>query len=123
MIALDEEALICDFAETYQIYDYTGLSPSYAAILSVGLREDSRIKRKMVGIEQVPPNVLLQGLILDNIRQLSWALVNGKGPVPTGITEKMFGTSESVSDKNAVKAFATSAEFEEARRKIIEGRS
>ena len=41
--------MICDFAETYRIYDYKQLPVPYAAILAVGLREDSRIKMKMAG--------------------------------------------------------------------------
>ena len=49
MIGIGEDLLICDFAETYRIYDYKQLPVPYAAILAVGLREDSRIKMKMAG--------------------------------------------------------------------------
>ena len=41
MIATDEDALICDFAETYHIYDYRSLDVEYAATLAYGLRDDS----------------------------------------------------------------------------------
>ena len=44
MIEFDEDALICDLAETYQIYDYRSLPVKLVATLSAGLREDSRIK-------------------------------------------------------------------------------
>lgn len=47
MISIGEDLLICDFAETYRIYDYKQLPVPYAAILAVGLREDSRIRMKM----------------------------------------------------------------------------
>ena len=47
MIGIGEDLLICDFAETYRIYDYKQLPVSYAAILAVGLREDSRIRMKI----------------------------------------------------------------------------
>ena len=47
MIAIGEDLLICDFAETYHIYDYKQLPVTYAAILAVGLRNDSRIKMKL----------------------------------------------------------------------------
>ena len=49
MIALDENALICDLAETYQIYDYRSLPVKLVATFSAGLREDSRIKKKIRG--------------------------------------------------------------------------
>lgn len=47
MIGIGEDLLICDFAETYRIYDYKQLPVPYAAILAVGLREDSRIRMKI----------------------------------------------------------------------------
>ena len=47
MIGIGEDLLICDFAETYRIYDYKQLPVPYAAILAVGLRENSRIRMKM----------------------------------------------------------------------------
>ena len=45
MIHEDEDALICDFAETYQIYDYRSLPVKMAATLAAGLRDDSRIAK------------------------------------------------------------------------------
>ena len=49
MVRADEDALICDFAETYHIYDYKRLPLSTAAALAVGLRDTSRIKMKLSG--------------------------------------------------------------------------
>ena len=46
MMALDEDALICDFAETYHIYNIYGMPVQYIATLAIGLRDDSRIKSK-----------------------------------------------------------------------------
>ena len=37
MINLDEGALICDFAETYHIYNYREFEPFYVATLANGL--------------------------------------------------------------------------------------
>ena len=45
MIALDEDALTCDLAETYGIYEFRLLPPAKIAVLACGLSEDSRIKR------------------------------------------------------------------------------
>lgn len=65
MIALDEDALICDFAETYNIYDYRRLPPEYSAKLAAGLRENSRIKMLQSGLT-VELNSLLLAHIVDN---------------------------------------------------------
>ena len=64
MIALDEDALICDFAETYQIYDMYSLDVERAAILAAGLRDDSRIKMAAAGLK-VDINTLLLARIAD----------------------------------------------------------
>lgn len=43
MILTDEDALICDFAETYNVLDYRALPLRTAATLASGLRADARI--------------------------------------------------------------------------------
>ncbi len=72
MRATDEAALICDFAETYHIYDYKELAPAYAATLACGLRPDSRIKMKLAGMT-VPPNLLIAAMTADAVRFLAWS--------------------------------------------------
>lgn len=71
MIALDEEALICDFAETYHIYDIYSMSMLYVAILACGLRDNSRIKMALNGLK-VEPNTLLLAHIADNTAINTW---------------------------------------------------
>lgn len=65
MIVLDEDALICDFAETYHVFDYKSLSVDMAATLAKGLRNNSRIKMKAMGLE-VDSSTLLLARIADN---------------------------------------------------------
>lgn len=72
MIGLDEDALICDLAETYQIYDYKQLPLSKVAVFSCGLREDSRIKMKM-SEQIVPMETLLLAGLSDKVSMLLWA--------------------------------------------------
>lgn len=43
--------MICDLAETYRIYDYQRLPVKYLAILVAGLRVDSRVECKRMGIK------------------------------------------------------------------------
>ena len=47
MIAVDENALMCDLAETYGIYHYRQLPPTLVAVFCSGLRENSRIKNEV----------------------------------------------------------------------------
>ena len=65
MIALDEDALVCDFAETYGIYDVWEYPVDYIATLAVGLRDNSRIKLKAAGLK-VDMKTLLIARIADN---------------------------------------------------------
>lgn len=72
MIRMDEDALICDFAETYHIYDYKRLPLSTAAALAVGLRDNSRIKMKLSGAV-VDTDTQLMAAAVDRLSLLVWA--------------------------------------------------
>lgn len=71
MIETDEDALICDFAETYNILDYRALPLNLAATLAVGLRADSRIMLKLTG-QKIDYNTVLSAAILDRLSFLAW---------------------------------------------------
>lgn len=71
MVGLDEEALICDFAETYHVFDWRALPLRVAATLAMGLRPDSRIMLKLSGAA-APINTLLLTMIADAERLLVW---------------------------------------------------
>lgn len=72
MIKLDEDALMCDLAETYQIYDYKQLPVYTVAVFCCGLREDSRIKLKMSN-QLVPFETMLLAGIYDRLSLLLWS--------------------------------------------------
>ena len=120
MINLDEDALICDFAETYRIYDYAALSPSYAGVLACGLRENSRIKMKL-SEQVVDMNTILLATIADRVQVLIWQNTedgqNGRN-VPESITEKLLG----IKDERDHIVFDTGAEFEAFRERLINGK-
>lgn len=71
MIIEDEDALICDFAETYRIYDYRSLPVELAATFAVGLGDDSRIKKKLRG-ETISTDLAIRALQLDALHLLVW---------------------------------------------------
>lgn len=71
MIQADEDALICDLAETYHIYDYKRLPLTQVAIFAIGLKDNSRIKMKMSG-QLVSMETLLLAGISDRLSVLLW---------------------------------------------------
>jgi len=73
MVSFDENALICDLAETYGIYDMEALPAATVAVLSCGLREDSRIMQKISG-QRIPMNSILLSGIADRISIIAWML-------------------------------------------------
>lgn len=66
-----ETELICDFAETYHIYDYQALPCGYAAALASGLGIDSRVRRKLSGAKTDQQTYLL-ACIADRLSYLVW---------------------------------------------------
>ena len=72
MIKADEDALVCDFAETYNIYDYKRLPLKMVASLALGLRDSSRIKMLMGG-QRATTDIVLMAAMVDRLSLLVWA--------------------------------------------------
>lgn len=119
MIATDEDALICDLAETYHIFDYKALPVPLLTTLSVGLRDDSRIKTKMDG-RKVSIDIMLLAAITDRLSLLLWTqTVDGQKGInrPWSILDVLERVDQKkVSD---IIAYETGEEFEKARAEII----
>lgn len=73
MIALDEDALVCDLAETYGVFDFRALPLSLVATLCFGLRMNSRIKSKMIGLK-APFDSFLLAQAVDHLAGIRWML-------------------------------------------------
>ena len=117
MLAVDRTALICDLAETYGILDYKVLPVETLAALSVGLRENSRIKMKLSGAK-VKPDFLLLAAAVDRLSLLVWSKTNDveKGRKrPKSLVEVLNGKKK----ESDVMAFNTAEEWERAKAKII----
>ena len=71
MISEDCDALVCDLAETYGIFDYRALPARLLATLAVGLRDDSRIKRRLSGRKASQTELLLAAMA-DRLSLLLW---------------------------------------------------
>ena len=118
MVIADEEALICDFAETYGIYDYRKLPLKTAAILASGLRDNSRIKIKMSGLNAAP-EVILNAAIADRTGMLVWMQSKDGAKNrnrPASILDKILNPEKK---KEAVTAFATGQDFEDEWNRLL----
>ena len=71
MLETDENALICDLAETYGVYDMESLPVQTVAALSIGLRGDSRIKMKVADRRLTMSETLL-AMIADYLALIFW---------------------------------------------------
>ena len=120
MINLDEEALICDLAETYHVLDLRGLSPKLVAILAIGLPDSSRIKRRIANKKLTLEETLLAA-ILDSTYTLLWTKTKdaAKGRNrPSSVLHVL--ENETEKEKN-YKVFTSVEEFERKREELIRG--
>lgn len=121
MIKTDEDALICDLAETYHIYDYRQLPPTNVAVFSCGLKEESRIKMKLSG-QTVTFERLMMAKATDLLSVLVWTkskdAEKGKN-YPKQILNSLLGIEEPKND--SILSFSSSEEFERRRNELIGG--
>lgn len=120
MIDTDEDMLMCDLAETYHIYDYKSLPARMVATLSVGLRDNSRIKMKMQGMKYPLETIFLAGMV-DRLSQLVWMQTkDGMEGInqPKSVLACLIGTDDEQTD---IKGFDTAEDFENEWRYIVEG--
>ena len=117
MLATDADAVACDLAETYNIYDYKQLPPTRIAAFCVGLRNDSRIKMKMAGTEYGLDTMLLAS-VADRLSMLLWINtddgVKGRNR-PKMILDQMIGEIE---NRDFI-VFDSAEDFEKERNRII----
>lgn len=118
MITVDEEALICDLAETYHIYDYKSLPLSRVAIFAVGLRADSRIKMKMNNM-RYPFETILMAAGVDRLTNLLW--MKSKDGA-SGINKPKSILSQLLNEEmeSDIEAFSTPEDFEKRRNEILQ---
>lgn len=111
MISADRDALICDFAETYGIYDFRALPLSLVATLAAGLRDDSRIKMRLSGTKASKTEILLAAAV-DRLSMLLWAQTeDGRNNVnrPKSILAIITGDEN---DEKSISSFESAADFE-----------
>lgn len=119
MIKLDEDALICDLAETYHIFDYEQLPLTTVAVFSCGLRDDSRIKMRLAN-QMVTMDTMLSATIVDRLGTLIWFKTKdgqkGKNRPPLILESLNFNPKE-----KDVTIFDSGEEFEKRRLELLGG--
>ena len=112
MISRGEEELICDLAETYNIYDYRILPAQQLAIFANGLKSDSRIMVKLSPYTIPLRDVLLASLI-DEIRAFRYSFskdAKAGSNLPEMLVRAFQRNPEK--QKSKVMAFDSPADFE-----------
>ena len=119
MRAFDEDALICDFAQYYSIYDFNSLPLLTQAVLACGLPLESRIKKKAAGAKFDFDTLLLAG-ILDAARVQNYkGTKDAKNHInkPESILEKLLGHDEEPEEE--IVSFKSGKDFDAYRQKLI----
>ena len=111
MLSTDRDALICDLAEVYGIFDHRALPATLLAALSVGLRDDSRIKMKLAG-QKLTKLETLAAATVDRLSMLVWLNSEDgrKGENrPASVLSMLLGEEP---EEKPVEGFETAEEFE-----------
>ena len=119
MIESDEDALICDLAETYSIFDYKELPVYQVAVYAYGLRADSRIRMK-ISNSNINLSEMLLASTVDKLNLLVWTKTEDGSKNrnrPKSILEIL---NNNVLEKEIV-AYETGDKFIQARNKLING--
>lgn len=119
MIRQDEDALICDLAETYRIYDYRQLPLLQVAVFAYGLRDDSRIK-KIISNQVVSLDTLLFASMVDRLSLSLWLQTKDgqKGTNrPNSIVDHL--TKKEEKDEKDYLVFKSGEDFEKYREKLL----
>lgn len=117
MIKTDRDALVCDMAETYHIYDMHQFPVDYIATLAAGLHEESRIMMKIRN-QKLSLNTYINAFCADLLQYLLWTKTKDaeKGRnKPKSLIEVL--THEPESEYEAM----SYEDFKEFRKKMING--
>lgn len=112
------DALKCDFAEYYNIYDMDSLSIDMQATLAAGLRENARIVMKAAGATAGNIDLMLAAIV-DRLSLLVYAKTKDAEKRinrPKSLVSELLKHADAKEER-----FLNSDDFERARRVIIGG--
>lgn len=118
---ISEDAIICDLAEYYNIYNYKDFNPERIGVLIFGLRENSRIKM-LISKQKLTLEENLLAIIADKLAFIAWSKTkdaeSGENR-PKSIYKSLNGIKD---DNNSeIEGFSTGEDFiNEWKRKAME---
>ena len=113
MLGEDPDAFICDMAETYHILDIWALPVELLATLASGLRENSRIKMKLSGMNYVPVEI-----VVPHIADQLTMVFKTEDADPLMFTDIMLGNTK---DNEKVEGFSSGSRFEQKWSQLTRG--
>lgn len=114
------DALTCDFAQYYHLYDLEAIPLTQGAILACGLPPESRTMRKLTNTQYTAEQAVLMG-ILDSIRSFEYAYVCSHSKKKPQKPRSVFDVASGTEEVSELTAFDSAEDFEVARQKIIQG--
>lgn len=122
MMRKNRDALECDFAETYNIYDMRALPARRVALFAVGLRDNSRIKMLLADSKFTFSEILLIN-IYDVLNLELWTktkdATKGKNK-PESLYKKLMGINDQTKKESKNMTFNSAEEYEKIRRELLE---
>lgn len=122
MMRKNRDALECDLAETYNIYDMRALPARRVALFAVGLRDNSRIKMLLADSKFTFSEILLIN-IYDALNLELWTktkdATKGKNK-PESLYKKLMGINDQTKKESKNMTFDSAEEYEKIRKKLLE---
>lgn len=122
MMRKNRDALECDLAETYNIYDMRALPARRVALFAVGLRDNSRIKMLLADSKFTFSEILLIN-IYDLLNLELWTktkdATKGKNK-PESLYKKLMGINDQAKKESKNMTFNSAEEYEKIRKKLLE---
>lgn len=122
MMRKNRDALECDLAETYNIYDMRALPARRVALFAVGLRDNSRIKMLLADTKFTFSEILLIN-IYDLLNLELWTktkdATKGKNK-PESLYKKLMGINDQTKKESKNMTFNSAEEYEKIRKKLLE---
>ncbi len=120
MISVDEDALVCDLAETYGIFEMREVPVHTLAVLADGLKPESRIKNEItgreMGIDDLDVNVdtILLANLCDLLSLLIWGFSTdaqeGKN-MPVSMVDVLLHRETHATNNNDLETYETPDDF------------
>ena len=118
-MSFDEDAVVCDLAETYNVHDMKAFTVDHIATLVKGLKENSRTKKKYYGLT-ADIETLLLAHIADNTA-LTWWMQSKDAPKgenrPPSLLRVITGKNTGDDNKEA-ETFESGADFDKKWREL-----